>query len=256
MINLRAVLTSVVGSLALGTACPAENPASGPPDGGGVRSEGLVTPYREIKLAVETDGVVIETLIKEGERVKQGQPLGRLDDRRAALAERLSRAVAEKRQADLASLQKLFQEKVASRNDLEKAQVEAESALAELEAARIEVEKRRIVSPIDGHVLRLAKEVGESIERLQTFAEIVDTSKAHVILYLPAGEIHTVKVGQKALVTIPLVRPEPFEGFVEMVDPVVDPAAGIFRAKVVVPNAEGAIITGTRSQVVIVTGES
>lgn len=255
MMNPRSIFLMGGALLAMVATVEAADPDASAPPGGGVRSEGLVTPYREIKLAVETDGVVIERLVKEGERVSQGQPLGRLDDRRAALAERLSRAVAEKRQADLASLQKLFSEKVASRNDLEKAQVEAESAVAELEAARIELEKRRIVSPIDGYVLRLAKQVGESIERLQTFAEIVDTSKAHVILYLPAGEIHTVKVGQKALVTIPLVRPEPFEGFVEMVDPVVDPAAGIFRAKVVVPNAEGAIITGTRSQVVIVTGE-
>jgi RND family efflux transporter MFP subunit len=255
MMRLATIFLLSAAALALSSAGADEAASAGLP-GNTVRSEGLVTPYREIKLAVETDGVVVETPVKEGERVTQGQVVGRLDDRRAALAEKLARAVADKRQADLSSLTKLYGEKVASRNDLEKAKVDAESAVAELEASRLELEKRRIVSPIDGFLLRVVKDVGESIERLQTFAEIVDTSKASVILYLPAAEIHKVKSGQKALVTIPLVRPEPFEGYVEMVDPVIDPGAGIFRAKVVVPNPDGTIVTGTRSQVAILLGEA
>lgn len=218
---------------------------------GELEAQGLVTPYREIKLAVESDGVVTETSVQEGDRVEAGQILGRLDDRRAVLAERVAGSVAEKRRADLVSLRKLFDSKVASRNDLEKAQVEADSAAADLEAARLELEKRRISSPVSGFVLRRLKDPGESIQRLETFAEIIDMSKVSVILYLPAEHIHRVQAGQRASVYIPLVREQPFAGVVEMVDPVVDPGAGIFRAKIVVPNEDGKIISGTRSRVVI-----
>jgi RND family efflux transporter MFP subunit len=218
---------------------------------GSISTEGLLTPYREIKLAVESDGVIIETPVEEGDKVSRGQVLGRLDDRQAVLRERAFRAVSEKRQGDLASLKKLFNEKVASRNDVEKAQVEADTASAELESAKMELEKRHITSPIDGFILRRYKDVGESIQRLENYAELIDTSRVSVIVYLPAEHIHRVKEGNSAQVQIPLLRPEPFTGTVEMVDPVVDPGAGIFRAKIVVPNEDGSIVTGTRARVVI-----
>jgi len=218
---------------------------------GKLQAEGLVTPYREIKLAVESEGVIVETPVEEGDRVTRGQLLGRLDDRQAVLRERAYRAVSEKRRGDLESLKKLFAEKIASRNDLEKAEVEANTAAADLETAAMELEKRRISSPIDGFVLRRYKDVGESIQRLENYAELIDTSRVTVVVYLPAEHIQRVKAGDTARVSIPLVRTEPFGGTVEMVDPVVDPGAGIFRAKITVPNEDGAIITGTRAQVVI-----
>ena len=218
---------------------------------GKLQAEGLVTPYREIKLAVESEGVIVETPVEEGDRVTRGQLLGRLDDRQATLRERAYRAISEKRRSDLQSLQKLFTEKVASRNDLEKAEVDASTAETDLETVSMELEKRRIFSPIDGFVLRRLKDVGESIQRLESYAELIDTSRVTVVVYLPAEHIQRVKEGDSASVTIPLVRTEPFAGKVEMVDPVVDPGAGIFRAKITVPNEDGVIITGTRAQVVI-----
>ena len=215
-----------------------------------LRATGLVLPAQQVELAANSDGVIREILVKEGETVTAGQVLGRLDSAREALEVDLSRAIMEKRATDLASAESLFTEKIFSKNQVEDRRIEAKVAETQYQLAQQRLEERSIRAPFAGLVLRLHKQRGASLHSLERFAEVADLSQVLVTLYLDAANLLRVKPGQAAEVTIPLVGPEKFTGVVDMVDPVVDPASGQFRAKVRVANAGRQIRTGTKANVV------
>jgi len=93
------VLALVAGcSSAGGTATPAPTPAAKKTQASGASAQGYVSPVRKADLAFRVSGRVIEVPVKEGDQVKTGQPLIKLQD--ADLKAALAQA-----QADLAHLQ-------------------------------------------------------------------------------------------------------------------------------------------------------
>ena len=216
-----------------------------------LRSTGLVLPYQQVELAASSDGVVREILVKEGATVAVDQVLARLESGREALDVDLSKAIMEKRAADLTAAEALFKEKIFSKNQVEDRRIEAKVAEAQYKMAQQRLLERSIRAPFAGLVLRLHKQCGASLRSLERFAEVADLSQVVVTLYLEAANLLRVQPGQTAAVTIPLMGPESFTGVVDVVDPVVDPASGQFRVKVLVNNSARKIRTGTRADVVI-----
>ena len=216
-----------------------------------VRSTGLVLPYQQVELAANSDGVIREILVKEGATVTAGQVLAQLDSTREALDVDLSRAVMEKRAADLTAAEALFNEKIFSKNQVDDRRLDAKAAETQHQAAKQRWQDRSIRAPFAGLVLRLFKQRGASLHSLERFAEVADLNQVVVTLYLDAENLRRIQPGQTAEVTIPLVGAKPFTGVVDVVDPVVDPASGQFRVKVLVDNSARQIWTGTRASVVI-----
>jgi len=216
-----------------------------------LRSTGMTTPYQQVELAASSDGVVTEVLVKEGESVTNDQVLARLDSAREALEVDYSKAVWEKRVADLATGEMLFGEKIFSKNQVEERRIDAKLAETQHRLAQEKLQSRSIRAPFDGLVLRLYKQRGASLHSLERFAQLADLSRVKITLYLEATALLQVKTGQVAEVVIPLIGQEAFTGVVDVVDPVVDPESGLFRIKVLVDNSARRIRTGTKANVLI-----
>jgi len=135
----------------------------------------VVTGDRYISLGVRVPGRIEEYLVDEGESVKAGQPLVRLDARnyaaaldeaRASLA--LARANLELRRKEMTRAQELHERNVASqadldlkRNQLSVAQAEIERLVARVAQLEIDLEDTVLRAPANGVVLEKMKEVGE-----------------------------------------------------------------------------------------------
>ena len=221
-----------------------------------LHTTGLVLPYQQVDLAVALDGVVTDVLVKEGDAITNGQVIARLDSPRETLEVDYQKAILEKRIADLAAAESLFNEKIFSKNQLDERRIEAKLAETQYLLAQQTLQDRSIRAPLTGIVLHLHKQRGAvlhggSLHNLEHIADVADLSQVVVTLYLDAANLLRVKPGQVAEVTVPLLGAETFTGVVDVVDPVVDPASGQFRAKVVVNNPARKIRTGTRANVVI-----
>ena len=216
-----------------------------------VRSTGLVLPYQQVELAANSEGVIKEILVKEGDSIAAGQVLAQLESARETLDVDLSRVIMDKRVADLAAADSLFNEKIFSKNQVADRRLDAKVSETQYQAAQQRLLDRSIRAPFAGLVLRLFKQRGASLHSLERVAEVADLSQVVVTLYLDSANLHRVKRGQAAEVSIPLVGEKSFAGVVDVVDPVVDPATGQFRVKVLVDNSDHQIWTGTRASVVI-----
>jgi HlyD family secretion protein len=200
-----------------------------------VSASGEVKPKRYVNIAANVSGRITELKIKEGDTVKNGQVLARIDSTRFAADTRQSvagvqaqRAELERSKADVevARLafertrkmheQKLVSDQVYDQSDAEMkmkaANVDSmrrriEQLEAALESSRDNLEKTVVVSPMDGVVTNLQKEEGEMVIGAQSFQPTVimtvaDLSVMEVEILVDETDIRNVKLGQKAEVRV------------------------------------------------------
>jgi multidrug resistance efflux pump len=132
---------------------------------GGASAQGYVTPVRHADLSFRTGGRVAEVLVKEGDQVKAGQPLVKLQDAelKAALAAaqaELKRLQAGSRQEEIAAAQADLEvangQVKAAQTDLDKvktgAQQAADLASAQAQLAQAEVQLKNTKDTYDSVV--------------------------------------------------------------------------------------------------------
>ena len=250
MSPFKQLLVTVI--LAIGTAPifgadnPSASPSSTPTDR--LVVEALVTPVSEVDLAAPSEGLVMEIKVPEGSYVKKGEVIAQLSDEEEKILLRNSELQAKKFQEDLVSMERLYREKAASRDDYNKANLAAQQAAAERDLQAIRLSKRGITAPCDAYILRILKEPGESVQRMEKFAELVSTDRLHATAYVDARYLGKIKVGSDVLIRLPHGT-EPVNGKVEVSDPVLDPGGAAFRVRVMVQKPGTELQPGTRVQI-------
>ena len=165
--------------------------SGGPPSSSVLDATGYVTARREATVSAQITGTLIEVLIEEGDHVKAGQVLARLDDtqQRAALAQaeaqlQSARALLVQYQSQLAQDQRdvkraedLVQRKLVSEQAVEQARTLVETHGAQLESqrrqidlaaanvrsAQVQLDYCTIHAPFTGVVIAKAAQVGEIV---------------------------------------------------------------------------------------------
>src|SRR5262245_52586032 len=151
---------------------PGSAAASGPVLSG---SGYVVTGEKYISIGVRVPGRIDRYFVDESDRVTEGQPLVKLDDRdyRAALARaeaelRVIEATVDLREKEIERMRKLRREDVASQaqldvkeNELRVSEAQRAQFQAEIEQARVNLDYTVLRAPSDGVILAKLKEVGE-----------------------------------------------------------------------------------------------
>ena len=128
-----------------------------------VYATGIVEAVDTARVGPVVAGRIVALLAEEGERVKQGQVLARLDDRQAAQVLADARARLALADAELARENALAGRGVHTVQALERARAERDRANATVLLALRQEEDRRIVAPLDGIVMKREVEPGETV---------------------------------------------------------------------------------------------
>ncbi len=218
-----------------------------------VEGTAAVAPARTAQIQPEIEGVVQRVLVREGDPVVKGTILAKLEDWDFRGA--VSAAQAKRDEAMLKMNQAL------ARNDGTEAgvqQVQLNFWTAELARAKERLEKTNLRSPIDGIVATPHVEdfVGKRLAYGDSFAEVVDTSRAVVDVAVDEKDVHLVQPGDRAAVKLEGFPTRTFRGDVLVVSPKSQLQADqrMFFARVSVPNPEGMIRAGMQGRSKISTG--
>jgi HlyD family secretion protein len=200
-----------------------------------VSASGEIKPKKFVNVSANVSGRITELRVKEGDAVRRGQVLARIDSTRFAAGERQSAAAVEAARADVqraeADLEgsrlahernrrmhadKLISDQAFEQSDAElKMKQAALSALkrrvaqqaAGLESNRDDLEKTTVVAPMDGVITNLQKEEGEVVIGAQSFQPSVimtvgDLSAYEVEVLVDETDIRYVTLGQPAKIRV------------------------------------------------------
>jgi membrane fusion protein (multidrug efflux system) len=200
-----------------------------------VYATGVIEPERWSKVATLVKGRIIERCRCEGQRVKAGDLLARLDDAEAQAALRELRAREEFAQKELDRQSQLVARNVTSVQALERATSELRQIQA-LIAAQVErLAYYRLVAPMDGVVLREDGEVGEIVDSNVVLYRIGIPKPLQLVAEVNEEDIPKVRVGQTVLLRSDAFPGEPLAGTVREITPAGDPVAKTYRIRVALP---------------------
>ncbi len=211
-----------------------------------VTAAGHLQARETVKVSSNVTGDLLSLSVNEGDHVKQGQVLGQIDKRfyetqvtqfrgavasaRAAIAQ-IDVAIGQDRR-DLARVQKLADERLASAADLDKAVTQLkmdEGRLAaqkelvaqnvgQLESALYNLSRTTLTAPIEGTILELDHKVGERIRGSDFSEDVVmlrgGLSDMEVKAEVGEHEVVAVHVGDEAAVEIDALPDKQFKGHV------------------------------------------
>jgi multidrug efflux pump subunit AcrA (membrane-fusion protein) len=130
------------------------------------------------------------------------------------------------------------------KEDKESATGQAKAATAQEHEARKRLSDTRLLAPIAGFVGMKKIEVGNTVAAGAPVFSVLDLEPVKVRVGIPESEIGKVKMGGRAIVTIPSLNGQQFEGKVETVGVAADPASRTYTVKIAVPNHEHVLKAG------------
>jgi len=207
-------------------------------------------PRAEAQVVAKTSGVALEVLVEEGQAVRAGQVLVRLDPDRARLQAAQSSAQARKLEANFKRAQQLEAQQMVSANDLDQLRYDLENARAVNRLANLELSYSNVVAPISGVIASRDIKPGNFVQINSPIFRIVDTARLEATLNVPEREIAKLRPGQAVELTVDALPGRRFTGTVDRVSPAVDTGSGTFRV-VAAFEGEGDLQAGMFSRLAI-----
>jgi membrane fusion protein, multidrug efflux system len=189
------------------------------------RTSGTLRALRSADLVALQPGVVLELRAEEGDRVKAGQTLVRLDGRGFKLQAARDALTAKNASQELQRLQQLADN--LPREELDKQRYALETALASAQVSRHQASQTVVVAPFDGTITRRAIDIGNLATASTPLYSLADLSVLDVDLHVPEREATSVQAGAPA--TLELQDGSKFAAKVERRSPVVDPLTGTVK---------------------------
>ncbi len=200
-----------------------------------VTASGEVRPKRYVNVGANVSGRLVEINVKEGDSVRKGEILAKVESERYQAVQRQSeagvaaaRADLQRTEADLAisklaldRIKRMRDERLVSEQDYDQAEADWKMKAAAVEASRKRVAqlqaqtdstrddltKTTVISPMDGIVTNLPKEAGEMVIGAMSFSPTVimtvaDLSIMECEVMVDETDFRNLKLGQEAKIKV------------------------------------------------------
>jgi len=210
----------------------------------------------------KVQGEIRQVLADEGQRVREGQLLARLDGDKLRLEVALNEATMNKLDRDYKRNLELQQKGLVSATALDNLKYELEAAKANWELARLQLSYCDIRSPIAGTVTQRldAVKVGNTVTPVGGVIESTDSSMFVVEdldtlmlrVNVPERELAKISVGQSAELTFDAVPNRSFLGKISLISPYVNADTATFAVRIHVTDKDSLLRPGMFARVAIV----
>jgi membrane fusion protein, multidrug efflux system len=228
----------------------------------GLPLTGTLTPRSEARVNARVAGELVMMSVREGQAVKRGQVLARIDQTEVQARVAAREADVEAARAQLVLAQKnrstqqaLLDRNFISRNAFDATQSSHEVAEAKLRAAEAELalaEKSRgdsvLAAPFDGVIAERHARQGERVSVDAPVVTLVDLSRLELEAPLPAAQIARVKVGQAVTIRVEGFDEREFSGRIERISPATVAGTRSINVYAVIENRQGQLRGGMFAQ--------
>ncbi|MGA8278507.1 MAG: efflux RND transporter periplasmic adaptor subunit [Rhodanobacteraceae bacterium] len=183
----------------------------------------------EAEIVAKTSGILQTLLTEEGQHVRKGQLLAKLDDASARNGLAQANATLRKYQAKFDRAARAVKTHLIPKDEYDQDKFDLQTQQAVVEGAQLELSYTRIVAPISGVISKRMVKPGNLVQANQGVFQVVDMDPLLAVLSVPERDLNTLKAGQPVHLRVDALPGKDFEGKVARIAPVVDAASGTFR---------------------------
>jgi membrane fusion protein (multidrug efflux system) len=204
-----------------------------------LRSTATLEAETQVRVVAEAARRVVELLVEEGDKVKRGELLVRLQDDEQTSALAKAKTLYEQAEREWERQESLEAKGLTTEREYNDAQAALEQRRIEVEDAERELGYTRVRATISGTVTQRFVRLGDQVNPGTELFEIIDFDSMVARIYLPEQDLGQLRSGQPARIHAPAIRSEPFEAMVDRVAPIVDAKTGTVKVTVDVGGQPG-----------------
>ncbi|MCF6405679.1 efflux RND transporter periplasmic adaptor subunit [Chitinophaga filiformis] len=231
---------------------------------GEVSVSGNIEGNTTVKLGFMVGGKINYISNNEGDNISKGQLIASLDPTSYSIAKGLADVQVSTANDEFNRLKILHDRGSLSESDFSKIGFNLQQAKLQQQLQQKNLSDTRLYSPVSGVLLKRQAEVGEIVSVGLPLFIVSDIKTVKVLAYVPEGELHEIRIGQTANISISSLG-RTFAGKVMEVGSAADATSRAFTIKIGIENpgliirpgmiAEARIATNSNKQVILLPAE-
>lgn len=216
---------------------------------------GMVEPWESLNILAEVRGMVEEVLVEEGDHVKQGDLIARLDTSDYENTINSTRASYNLALTNLKRFSGLHEQEIIAQAEYDSIKAEAASLEADLAIAEMQLKRCYIRSSISGIVNVLPAQNGLYLAVGDPVATVLDIDRVKVIVGIPETDVDAVRKIDRFEVMIEALHEKKISGSKNFLAVAPESQAQVYRLELEVGNKSGEILPGMFARVEIIKNE-
>ena len=198
----------------------------------------------QVQVNARTSNPAVDLLVEEGDKVKKGQILLRLENDRQKNDFDSAKSLLDKEQIDFLRQENLYKDNLISEQEYRNAKFSLSQRQLSFEEAQRQFEYTEVRAPIDGTITMRDVKVGDQVSSGGTIFEIIDFESTVAVIHVPEQYLPELKPNMEArLISSTLGADNIIPAYVKRISPIVEARAGTVKVTVGV-NELGALRPG------------
>jgi len=194
-------------------------------------TSGVVSRDHRVAISSRISGYIRALLVHEGDRIKKGQILVRVDPVNARQSLAQARADLADAKSDLDRYRKLLAEQAVSKQQLDKVQLRFKVARSRVAQAENQLRYAEITSPVNGIVIHKAMSTGDMAKPGTPILTVEDPSQLLVETDVSGEAVNTLQPGNAVDISIPALY-QMRTGHIRQLVNAADPLSHQFHVKI------------------------
>jgi membrane fusion protein (multidrug efflux system) len=207
---------------------------------------------KEAEILARVTGVIKSLHCEEGDLVRAGDQVLRIDNEEYSLLLAQSEATAASFRDKYKRLKDMWKQKLVSTEEFQTVENDLKSAEAAENLARLNLSYTGVTAPFTGYVVSRLVDVGQTVNVGTPLFVIADFNPLLARVHVPSKEFRKIKSDQPVELILDSNKVH-LEGKIKLVSPVIDPSSGTIKVTIEIPEYPPDTRPGDFAQVQIVT---
>jgi membrane fusion protein (multidrug efflux system) len=187
---------------------------------------------------------VVEVVAREGQVVKKGDVLARIDDDDYRIAVQRAQAAYDLARSEFERDRAIYAKGVIPTAEYDANRTRMETAKADLDNAELQLSRCIITAPMNGVVRKIDAKVGLQLAVGDPMAEILEIDRLKAVVGIPESEVAAVRGLTAIDISLQALRDRTVAGTVHFLSSSPETVARLFRLELAVDNPDGEILPG------------
>lgn len=205
---------------------------------------GYIEPWTRLKLMAKLKGSITEVLVNEGDRIKKGDILARIEDDDFRIAVERAEATYNLTKAEYNRDKSIYDKGVIPTAALDTNRTNMQKAKADYENAKLLLSRTTITSPMDGIIRRMDAKVGLQLSVGDPIAEILEIDRMKGVIGIPESDVTAVRKLENVDLTVQALDDRIITGKKHFLSPSPETAARLYNLELEIDNSDGEVLDG------------
>jgi len=205
---------------------------------------GSIEPWTKLRLMSKLSGTMVAVLVKEGDHIKKGDILARIEATDYQIALDRSKAAYNLAKAEYKRDKTMYDKGVIATSALDTKKTRLQTAKADYENARLMLSRATVTSPMDGVIRSLNAKVGLQLSIGDPIAEILEIDRLKGVVGIPESDVSAVRTLDSVDITIQALNNKKVTAKKYFLSPSPENIARLYNLELEIDNSDGEILAG------------